>query len=395
MVSSRQNSLSSHLRDAWVEVDLGSVEHNAALIKSWIAGGQRHCSLMAVVKSDAYGHGAPAVAEVLQAAGAEWFGVASVDEGTQLRESGIESRILILSPAPFWAVENAIANRLDLTIASTRQARAIEVAAARAGTGARVHIKVDTGMHRLGIKPEDTGDLLDYLESAKSLELASVFSHLAKASDEEATTRQFQRFQPVIEKLRALYPRVPVHLSSSEATRLFPQFHLDMVRVGLYLYGLEPRSASTDLKPAMSVRGRINHIGVVPEGEAAGYNGTWTAKRHSRLASIPIGYADGVDRRLSNNMRGSIFGKSIEQVGLISMDQMMFDITDVPEAEEGDVITLIGAAPERLADWSGRLDTITYELACRLRARLPRVYTRQRPPGHRQENSAVEPVPKN
>jgi alanine racemase len=154
-----------------------------------------------------------------------------------------------------------------------------------------------------------------------------------------------------------------------------------MVRVGLLLYGLEAGSAATDLMPAMSVRGRINHLRQIENDEAVGYGWTWKAERPTRLATIPIGYADGVDRRLSNRMSALLMGRQIRQVGTISMDQMLFDITDVPEAQEGDVITLIGtdgAHSIQLADWAGMLDTITYELACRMRVRLPRIYTRHR-----------------
>ncbi|HNN63180.1 MAG TPA: alanine racemase C-terminal domain-containing protein, partial [Candidatus Obscuribacter sp.] len=175
------------------------------------------------------------------------------------------------------------------------------------------------------------------------------------------------------------------HLASSEATRLFDFTHYDMVRVGLYLYGLAPTSVLPELKPALSVKARINHIGAVPQGESAGYSFTWTAARDSRLAMIPIGYADGVDRGLSNKMTAFLAGKPIQQVGRISMDQMLFDITDLPEAQEGDVVTLIGeenasqkTGSINLSQWAFLLDTITYELACRLRARLPRIYTRTR-----------------
>jgi len=180
-----------------------------------------------------------------------------------------------------------------------------------------------------------------------------------------------------------------LHLASGEAARRFPDTHYDMVRVGLYLYGLEPAVVSNVVSPALSLRGRINHLQDIDAGESVGYGLTWTAPRRTRLASIPIGYADGVDRSLSNRMEGLCTGKRIKQVGRISMDQMLFDITDVPQAQIGDVITLIGsesgsvannAAQDRLhlADWASMLDTITYELACRLRVRLPKIYTRSR-----------------
>jgi alanine racemase len=154
-----------------------------------------------------------------------------------------------------------------------------------------------------------------------------------------------------------------------------------MVRVGLYLYGLEPNTVSNTLQPALSVRARINHTNAIEQGQRVGYGHTWQAERPSRLAAISIGYADGVDRGLSNQIKGLLMGQVINQVGRISMDQMLFDITDVPEAEEGDVITLIGSEGQNslyLSEWAVCLDTITYELACRLRVRLPRIYTRNK-----------------
>ena len=383
MVGSRQNSLTSVLRDAWVEIDLSAIEFNVEVIKAWLARNEEPAKLMAVVKSDAYGHGATQISEVLVNSGASFLGVASLDEGKQIRMAGIKTPTLILSPSPIWALDSAIENDLDLTISSVNQLKAIESAAKKCEKPASVHIKVDTGMHRLGMEILKFADVLDYVESAKSLRLKSVFSHLALASDKEAVDYQFDKFKEVFSNFKNR-KQVDFHLASSEAVESFEKTHLDMVRVGLYLYGLRPRVESGNLKPAMSVKARIINIINVPEGEKAGYNWTWTAKRPSRLASIPIGYADGVARELSNNLNGFLMGKEIKQAGIISMDQMLFDITDVPEAEEGDVVTLIGKDDKlknrelTIASWASKLDTITYELVCRLRARLPRIYTRVR-----------------
>jgi alanine racemase len=224
-------------------------------------------------------------------------------------------------------------------------------------------------------------DILETIHQDCSLKLVGVWSHLANASQEESVMRQKTVFDQAVELTRPLFPQTIFHLASSEATTRFPQCHYDMVRVGLYLYGLEPNTVSDTLLPALSIRARINHISTVQKGERVGYGHTWQAERLSRLASIPIGYADGVDRGLSNNMKGLLMGQVINQVGRISMDQMLFDITDVPEAQEGDVITLIGSGGQHslyLSEWARRLDTITYELACRLRVRLPRIYTRNK-----------------
>ena len=212
---------------------------------------------------------------------------------------------------------------------------------------------------------------------------------MAKADDLETTKAQDEKFKEVLQLFSdaGLKPSF-VHLASSEAARRFPFTRYDMVRVGINLFGLEPKEVSLDLKPVLALRGRINQIKSIGQGESVGYGLTWTAKRPTRLAVVPIGYGDGVDRGLSNQMRGLLAGQFVPQVGTISMDQMIFDVTDVPRAEEGDVITLVGAEMGSvqgqaqslcLAEWASTLGTITYELACRLRIRLPRIYTRMSP----------------
>ncbi|MDZ4835872.1 MAG: alanine racemase [Candidatus Melainabacteria bacterium] len=395
MVFSRQVTISSFHRDAWVEIDLSAIERNVSTIRSWLACNPVPAKLMAVVKSDAYGHGATQIADLLSASGAEYLGVASVDEGCQLRNSNIKAPILILSPTPSWAIDSALEDELELTIAATKQARDIDKIAGKRGRKAKVHLKIDSGMHRLGVSPAAAAALVAEISSLPNLELASVFSHLARAGDEATTAAQLRSFNKVLEDIKPHAAGYFTHLASSEAARKFPDTHFDMVRVGIYLYGLEGTGLSDTLTPAMSVKGRINHINNVKIGETVGYNLTWEARRESRLACIPIGYADGVDRRLSNRIEGILMGRKIRQVGVISMDQMLFDITDVPEAQDGDVITLIGkedAFTEKgerpcadlflqLATWAEMLDTITYELACRLRARLPRIYTRHHKSG--------------
>jgi alanine racemase len=387
MLASRQPIVASLRRDAWVEVDLGALEHNMLVVRSMLKAGTR---VMAVVKSDAYGHGAVGVSEILVASGAQWLGVASVDEGCQLRAAGITKPILILSPCPSWALTTALEADLQVTLTSPAQIEDIVESARRVQRSAKIHVKIDTGMHRLGVRSEVTLDVLSNIARYEELRITGVFSHLARADDEETTAWQNQRFEQVIKKVRdAGFQPDFVHLASSDATRFFSNCHYDMVRPGLILYGLESKSVSTLVKPAMSVRARINHMQDIEQGESVGYNLTWTAQRPSRIASIPIGYADGVDRGLSNNMQGILLGQRINQVGLISMDQMLFDITDVPQAQDGDVITLLGceskyasAGPGEhshtlyMATWAKQLDTITYELACRMRARMPRIYTR-------------------
>lgn len=365
-------------RDAWAQVNLNAVEYNLRLIKSWL---NPKTKLMTVVKSDAYGHGASGLSQVLAESGADYFGVASVDEGCQLRQTGIKKPILILSPCPGWALKTAIENNLELTITSALQLDELKEYLTRFKQTATIHIKVDTGMHRLGIQPNKCLDLILKAAEHKQIRVQGLFSHLAMADDQETSFAQNKIFTEVINQVKKAKLAPPLlHLASGEAARRFPELHYDMVRIGLYIYGLEPRTKSADLKPAMSVRARINQIQTLPANEGVGYGHTWESPMESRLASIPIGYADGIDRRLSNNMIGLLHGKPINQVGRISMDQMLFDISKVSQAQEGDVITLIGNDENKRLDlsaWAQELDTITYELACRLRARLPRIYTRE------------------
>lgn len=382
MLSHKQPLISSLRRDAWLEVDLNAIERNIAVIRSWL---NPDSLLMAVVKSDAYGHGAAGVADVLIACGADWLGVASVDEGRQLRDLGVNIPILLLSPCPSWAIATSIESNLTLTVTNSSQIADIAAICKRQNLKAKLHLKIDTGMHRLGIAPEKISEVADTLkEHSAEVELEGAFSHFAKADEEEFTLYQNGIFVDAVKRLKAegINPSI-LHTASGDAARRFPQTHHDMVRVGLYLYGLEPKKVSDVVEPVMSVRGRINQVQEINEGESVGYNLTWTAKRKSKIASIPIGYADGIDRGLSNKLQALLMGKLVNQVGLISMDQMLFDVTDVPEAQEGDVLTLIGAETNEigrpqlhLASWANAVETITYELACRLRARMPRMYTR-------------------
>jgi alanine racemase len=386
-----------------VEIDLGKLEKNIEIIKSWLAPrlstrsgagsypssgdkGRARPLLLGSVKADAYGHGAVVVGEILQRSGASWLGVATVDEGVELRDSGINLPVLILSPTPKNAIKSACENSLDITISAKSQLHDLAKELEKCEREARVHLKVDTGMHRLGVSVKELGAMIDQLLQTPRIQLVSVFSHLAKAADEEVTQAQNQVFLKVIDQVQAKVAEpVLFHLASSDAARLYPFSHHDMVRIGIALYGLESWRDSTDLLPVLSLRGRINQLMDVEAGESVGYGHKWRADRPSRLACIPIGYADGVDRGLSNRIEGLLRGKRVPQVGIISMDQMLLDVTDVPAAETGSIITLIGSEPEpegrqssptsqtlTLADWARKLDTITYEMAVRLKVRLPR-----------------------
>ncbi len=386
MLVSRQSTASSLRRDAWVEVDLSNIEYNVRTILSWL--GDSHAQLMAVVKSDGYGHGAREVAMTASRAGAQWLGVATVDEGIELRTVDSQTPILLLGPVPERAMATAIENNLDLTVTGKSDLREVASVANQINKNGRVHLKVDTGMHRLGASPADVIDLVTEVQANRNLELISIFSHLAKADQRDFSKKQADCFRAALANLSKQYPKllletggsVFTHLASGDGAHFHPFTHHDMVRVGLNLYGLESRTVSDVFKPALSIRGRINQLREIEAGEPVGYNLTWSGSAKTRIASIPIGYADGIDRGLSNRLTALLHGQEIKQVGIISMDQMLFDVTSVPQAKLGDVLTLIGTdGPKsiQLATWANMLDTITYELACRMRLRLPRIYTPQ------------------
>lgn len=384
MLASRQLTVSSIDRDAWVEIDLANIEFNVKTIKSWFK--EPHTGLVAVVKSDGYGHGASDVGRAALHAGACWLAVATVDEGIELRNEDRSTPIMLLGPAPDRSVATAAAHNLDLTITSQADLDAAKTVAHQINRNVRLHLKVDTGMHRLGAAPDDINVLVSQIIDEKNLELVSIFSHLAKADQFEFTKKQDDCFRIVLKKLSQKFPallrsdggKVLAHLASGDAARHNPFTQHDLVRAGLNLYGLEARTVSDIVKPALSIKARINSLREIEAGETVGYNMTWQSSKKSRIASIPVGYADGIDRGLSNRMEALLHGKRVKQVGLISMDQMLFDVTDIPDTASGDTLTLIGRDGEdsiQLADWANMLDTITYELACRMRVRLPRIYT--------------------
>ncbi len=383
MLQTRNLIKSSLRREAWLEINLTSLEYNLDQIKSWI--NLNKTQIMAVLKSDAYGNGAIPVAEVLIAKGIKWFAVASIDEAIALRNLNNEISILILGPIPNWSIITAAEHNIDLTLTSYAQIKSMLNYINNKKISLNIHLKIDSGMHRLGINPQEITTIVNLITANPYLKLVSIFSHLALAHDYKKCHKQFQTFTNCLK----IYPctALPItHLASSQAIRLFKFTHLDMVRSGLYLYGLEPCNYSTDLKPILSLKARINQIMTVSKDEGVGYDFTYILKRDSLLAVIPIGYADGIDRGLSNKLQGLINGKIIQQIGLISMDQMIFDITNTNDVSLGDVIELITDVhpnpinstinPFSLAHWANLLNTSTYELSTRLNGRLPKMYIR-------------------
>ena len=368
-VTHRTQSITSTQRDAWIEINLSALERNFKELKRLL-----NTNIMAVVKADAYGHGATALAPILQSLGVYSFGVATVDEGVELRNCGIKVPIVILGATPFWAYETCYKNNLTITIYSEDQIPQLEDLGKKIDSKITVQLKIDTGMNRLGIDFTNASKTIDKLldsspEMENCLKLTGVFSHLSDVKDYKFSKLQKERFDNAVSRCQDIGTQT--HIANSYAAVNYPEFRYDLVRIGIALYGQE----FNFLEPLVSVKGRITEIHKVFKGEYVSYERTWTTNRDSIVATVPIGYADGIDRNLSNKISAMYKNKEVKQVGTITMDQIMFDITDIKDPQVNDVITLIGKEMP-ISAWAEKLNTITYELLCRLKMRLPRVYTR-------------------
>jgi alanine racemase len=363
---------------AWVEIDLGAIRGNVKAIRRLLTPSTQ---FMSVVKADGYGHGAEAVARTALSAGASWLAVATLEEGIRLRSRGIEAPILLFGPAISKEEVEAVAeHRLQPTVCSLDQARRFS----EAGLGTiPMHLKVDTGMSRLGVEWQEAKDLLSGLRALPNVAVASLYSHLATADAPDLVTaaQQFQRFAELVDVLEAQGARPSlVHLANSAATLAVPKTHFDLVRVGLAQYGIYPAphlSKTASLQPALSVKARIIFVKTVPPGTGISYGHTFRTGRPTRLATVAIGYGDGIPRALSNKMDFLVRGRRVHQVGTITMDQCLIDVTDVPETSEGDITTLLGRdGTERISvgEWVERLGTIPYEIFTALSPRLPRIF---------------------
>lgn len=362
-------------RDAWVEINLDAIEKNIIELKSFI---RKDAKILAVVKADAYGHGSSMIAPTLLASGVDYLGVASIDEGIELRNNKFKCPILVLGAAPVWAFDYAAQNNISLSLFLPGHIEAAELTYKKTGLKTKAHIKLDTGMNRIGVEKDDAVEFIKKVQRTEAIELQGIFTHFANAECEDKTKQQLKIWDEVLSQVDT--NGLILHCFNTAASIAgYPEKNYNMVRLGLALYGLVPdlpdfAQKLPNLTPAMSLKGRIINIHSAKEGTGVSYCHTFIAKKDTTIATIPIGYADGVDRRLSNKIFGILNGKKVPQVGNITMDQMMFDISDV-DANEGDVITLIGDDIS-INEWAQLLGTINYELICRLKARLSRVYTR-------------------
>ncbi|MEG5016832.1 MULTISPECIES: alanine racemase [unclassified Microcoleus] len=365
---------------AWVEIDLAALTHNVKQLKKLLSP---HTQLMAVVKADAYGHGAVAVSQTALQAGASWLGVATIPEGIELREAGIEAPILLLGATHTAPQVKAIAHwHLQPTICTAKQALIFSEVLAGINQSLPVHAKLDTGMSRLGTPWQEATEFVQLVKRLPNLKLASIYSHLATADSPDPTVmrEQHQRFQQAIEQIKIAGINPPrLHLANSAAALADPDLHYDLVRVGLATYGLYPAphlQSRSNLKPAMQVKARVTQVKTIEAGTGVSYGYQFIAERQTQIAVIGIGYADGIPRNLSNKMQVLVRGQFVRQVGAVTMDQLMLDVTDIPDLEVGEVVTILGKDGEYYIsadDWAATLGTISWEILCGFKHRLPRV----------------------
>ena len=375
-------------RPTWAEIDLAALAANFHIVREHV--GPR-VKVMAVVKANAYGHGAVECARRLEAEGANWFGVATPEEGIELRLGGVTRPILCLGG--FWEgqEEACIKHRLVPVVYRLDLLRSLDQAAAAAGVVADVHLKIDTGMGRLGVRFDQVAEFAAPLRGFQNIRVDGLMTHLAAADDhtcEPLTHNQVERFESAVESFRQLgFAPEHRHLANSAGTFDQPGARGTMVRPGGVLYGLwrdvlDPtHEHSARFQPVMSLRSRITLLKWVPPGETIGYGCTFEASRRTLVATLPIGYHDGYMRGLSNRGRVIVRGAYASVIGRVSMDLTLIDVTNVPEVAVGDVVTLMGnddgpselsLAAEDIAKIAG---TLSYELTCGISDRVPRIYT--------------------
>ena len=402
MALTQKNPRKGEKRPVWAEVSLSALTHNLQAIRKHVNPPEEKRKIprkvLSIVKGNGYGHGGPEVAKALEEAGSDWFGVTCADEGIVIRKAGVRKPILVLTSFVGGEESRLVENDLTAVIHRCEQLALLERAAARRGGKKPIpfHLKIDTGMNRLGIASDAVECFARQLAKCKHLQLTGIFSHFASSevftdtAVGRQTREQEKRFYAALDRLRALGvdPGI-VHLANSAAIVSRPETWADMVRPGVILYGYHPgfdppekreeAEARLPLKPVMSLRSRIISLRSVPAGAGIGYNATFVAKRPSHIGVLAAGYGDGVHRSLGN--RGSVLlrGKRVPIVGIVSMDVTMIDVTDLEGVEVGEIATLYGTdgAGVLPANFVARsIGTVTSDLLCGVTQRVPRLYIR-------------------
>ena len=367
-----------------MEVDLDALAHNMREIRRLA---KKDALVTAVIKADGYGHGATKIAQTLLENGADRFAVAVLDEGIELREAGFEVPILILGFTDKERAEEIVSYDLEQAVYSWELAEAISKEAVKQNKTAKIHIKVDTGMGRIGLRPDkDSVQLIKKISKLPNIAIEGIFTHFAVADtlDKTYTEGQYERFTWICGELERENVKINVkHCGNSAAIIDLPNMHLNMVRAGIILYGLKPSDEvmldKIELKQVMSLKVRITHVKEIEAGQSVSYGRRFIAEKKSKIASLPIGYADGYTRMLSGKAEALVKGRRVPVVGRICMDQCMIDVTGIEDVKVGDEVVLFGKQGEgfiHIDELAEKLDTINYEIVCMISRRVPRVYVR-------------------
>ena len=377
----------SHHRANRAEIDLTAFRHNLQNLRKYLDPQTR---IMAVVKADAYGHGAVPCARIaVESGAANYLGAGVIEEGIELRENGLNAPILILGSIFPDEAEDLVRHNLATILCTQPLAQALSKEAEKQDKTVSVHIKVDTGMNRLGISPENLPALLDQVRNLKNLKIEAVSTHFSSADDEDlsVTQAQLEKFQTALTILQKEGVHTPiVHCANTSALFKFPESHFNMVRPGLILYGVLPSPSlrpiidqgENPFQPVMQWKSQIILLKPIAKNQPVSYSGSFTTQRDSLIATLPIGYADGLHRMLSNKMDVLIRGRRAPQVGNICMDMILIDVTDVPDVQEGDEVVIFGRQEDQMIsveELAMEGQTIPYEILCNVGKRVPRIYS--------------------
>jgi len=377
-VKTRDGITYTHHRPTWAEIDLGAIDHNYRQVRKIVGKG---INIMAVVKANGYGHGTVEVSSVLERAGVNYLGVATTDEAIRLRDHGITVPILILGSVLPYEVPVAVEKDITLSLSGEELLDAIRLQAA-SGRRVRVHVKVDTGMGRVGVWHENALDFVKRVSDEKGIILEGIYTHFSSAGrDDFFTNYQIEAFEKLLSELEKNWIKIPLkHAANSIATVDFRRSHLNLVRPGLIIYGMYPKHTFPKLiklKPALALKTRIVFIKDTPPGRSISYGRTFITQKYTRIATLPIGYADGYGRKLSNKAEVLVKGQRARVIGKVTMDQTMIDISGINGVKIGEEVVLIGrqGMNEIRAENLARMaESIAYEVVCGISNRVPRIY---------------------
>jgi alanine racemase len=361
-------------------IDRSAFRHNLAMVRAYVGD---YPAIMPVVKADAYGHGAIQLSREAIRLGVRWLAVARYHEGLALRAAGIDTPILVFEVVPRESIEPCLAADLRLTVVSDDHAEAISRAATRSGHRAVVHVKVDTGMGRLGVVHEGAAGCVERIVRFPGLTIEGIYSHFATSEDPDQSyaREQLRRFTAVLNELEQRNLRPPLrHMANSGAVITLPESHFDIVRPGIMLYGYPPARGMNEphpVRPVMALRSRVSFLKAVPAGTSISYGRRYSTTGHTTIATIPVGYADGFARLLTGKSHCIIRGRRFPVVGTVCMDHVMADLGPEPGVQEGDEVTLIGRdGTEEITAWdvASAIGTIPYEVTSLITPRVPRLF---------------------